>query len=457
MDTCIKKILQGVYHHIPERFRLGYGVYAQTRRMCTQFDHADRETICSWQFQKLTEVINYAWNQLPGYRELWTKAGFSPEKFHTLDDFRRIPCVSREMISQNLSLFSAKHTRKFCKNTTGGSSGTPLVFYDYTTWSYRENGFVFDLWNRVCPGIKLNDRNVILRGAKLEAPCGYRFGSDSLYLSSYDLDKAHAEKFKELIEQFKPVYLQAYPTALTLFISVMKQYGMKINWPIKAIMLGSEPLYDYQKRLFKEFFQAPLSFWYGHTERLILAGNCKESDNFHIFPHYGYAEVLNGNNESVKEGEVGELTGTTFWNFATPLIRYRTQDFAELGSSFCPECKRNFQILNRIEGRAQDFVIDKRGIPLTLTALIFAQHFSAFSHLSQMQLEQEVPGKVTLSVVPLDSFTEEDEKELCGKITGAARNELEITIKYVKDIPRTIRGKQKILIQHIDISKYLHL
>ena len=66
---------------------------------------------------------------------------------------------------------------------------------------------------------------------------------------------------------------------------------------------------------------------------------------YRLNPLYGYFE-----NRCV-EGQF-EIVGTSFWNDVMPLIRYCTKDFGFIG--------KNGE-LEKIDGRAQEFLIDKLG------------------------------------------------------------------------------------------------
>ena len=92
---------------------------------------------------------------------------------------------------------------------------------------------------------------------------------------------------------------------------------------------------------------------------------------------YGLAEV-----------EDGHLLGTSYHNFDMPLIRYDTGDLVE-------EVDGGFKIK---EGRNGDFIEDKNGKKIPLTALIFGRHHKAFDVADYVQIAQTEPGKATLVV-----------------------------------------------------------
>ena len=70
-----------------------------------------------------------------------------------------------------------------------------------------------------------------------------------------------------------------------------------------------------------------------------------------------------------------------------PFIRYRTGDLATFSSNTC-QCGRNYTLFDDIEGRNYEYVFTKDGRKISLTGLIFGQHFNAFRKIDKMQLLQ---------------------------------------------------------------------
>ena len=146
------------------------------------------------------------------------------------------------------------------------------------------------------------------------------------------------------------------------------------------------------------------------------------------------------------------MVGTSFWSEGTPFIRYRTGDLAERGQIGCARCNRQFEILTRIEGRKQDYVVTTDGGYVTLTALIFAQHFHAFGSIINMQLYQDRVGEVLVKVVPTSAFSDQDINEIKTTMEGAVGGRLSVRVQIVDEIPRTQRGKYRFLEQKLDIK-----
>jgi len=256
------------------------------------------------------------------------------------------------------------------------------------------------------------------------------------------------------IREFRPDFIQAYPSAITILAKYMRKNNIKPFSGLKSLLCGSEILYPWQRELLEETFQCRVYSWYGHTEQVVLAGECEKNIYYHVFPEYGIVELIGKNDKTVtreNENELGEIVATGFNNFTCPFIRYRTMDMAVPTNTNC-ECGRDYALLKRVEGRLQELVVTKDKRLITLTALIFAQHFKAFSKIKEMQLVQEKEGQLIVKVVRTSQYSANDEKEILSKMQRAVSNGLDISFSYVSHIPRTKSGKYKFLIQKLSIE-----
>jgi phenylacetate-coenzyme A ligase PaaK-like adenylate-forming protein len=79
-----------------------------------------------------------------------------------------------------------------------------------------------------------------------------------------------------------------------------------------------------------------------NSEQTVFAGECEESTHhYHIFPGYGIAELIGGNNRPISQpGKPDEAVSTNLTNVICPLIRYRTMAVAAMADKPC-SCGRN--------------------------------------------------------------------------------------------------------------------
>lgn len=453
----LKQCLKYAYGAIP--FSIRYGkVFRETREFLQESQWWSRERLEEYQLVQLSKLLDHAYENVPYYRRVFDERGLKPKDIQDFKDLQQLPYLTKETIRENLPDLVARNypKSKLQYATTGGSTGIPLGFYhEKGVSNEKEWAFMTAQWNRV--GYQFGDKCIVLRGHVVEcASKGKLWKYDpinkNLILSSYHISDETLPKYIARIREFKPDFIQAYPSAITILARFMKEHDVEPFPGIKAILCGSENLYSWQRELLEEAFQVRVYSWYGHTEMAALAGECEKSNYYHIFSEYGIVELIGDDGMLVTgEDKMGEIVATGLNNFICPLIRYRTMDLAVPTNGKC-ECGRNYPLLKKLEGRLQELVVTKDKRFVTLTALIFAQHFEAFSKVKEMQLVQEKEGILTVKIVKNDRYLDVDEHEIWSKMQRAVGNGLDVNFEYIDFIPRTQYGKYRFLIQKLPIE-----
>ncbi|HMP89038.1 MAG TPA: glycosyltransferase [Kiritimatiellia bacterium] len=443
-------IVRKVASVVPLSLRMG-NKYWWWLKFLKASQHWSKDQITEWQFRRLREMLDFAYRETDGYRQLYKAAGITPEDIRSPDDFRHVPFVTKEMIRDNLEGFSSRHPRRRY-GTTGGSTGIPFGFYHSNEARQIENAFMHSCWSWV--GWKLGTQSGILRGGYVGSPesiSQYDPYLRELRLSSYFLTSATLPKYVEAIKSRGIAVLQAYPSSLNLFCDLLRQNPGTETPPLQLILLGSENIYDWQMEKFRATFpRATIFGWYGQSEQVILAPWCEKNTRYHARPFYSYTELLNDNNDPVSDGEEGELVGTNFHNLHTPFIRYRTMDRAVRGGASCPDCGRQFMVLDRIIGRAQEVIVTSAGRYISMTAI--NMHDELFDGIRQFQFYQDSPGHVTFKYVPSPNLTRDAPARIREKLKQKLGTDVQLTMKHVSQIPRTRSGKFRFLDQRLEIS-----
>jgi phenylacetate-CoA ligase len=435
---------------MPMDVKLG-GSYRKWRSFLRKAERWPPEMIRIWQARRLREIIRHSWDNCEGYRELYRKAGVTPDDIQDVEDLRHLPCVTKQMLQNNLEAFSAPlQGRHYI--TTGGSTGMPLGFYVTRQNRHIENAFMHAGWRWT--GWKPGGCTAVLRGAFVGSKTQlWEYDSywRQLKMTSYYLAPDALPVYLEALQHFQPHTLHAYPSACLCLTDLLEDYGRPVKLPFRFIMLGSENLYDWQvEKLRHAFPQERLFSWYGHTEMAVLAPWCEQRATFHCWPFYGLTEVLDEKGCEVSEGEAGEIVGTSFHVMATPFIRYRTMDMAVKGPPRCPDCRRNFQILNNINGRLQEVIVTADGRYISMTAL--SVHEGIFDALRQFQFRQEEPGRVIFRYVAKHPPLSLDEKtRIRNGLQIKLGEQIELVLQSVAEIPLTSRGKRRVLEQCLPI------
>jgi len=375
---------------------------------------------------------------------------YNAYKSKSLNQF---PLMDKQMIREcALQLRNSDYLsyKKF-NFTTGGSTGEPFHFeiaricglvnrYHsinfYKKIGYKKNDRVFSIDGVQIP-VKLLKSNIYWkRETREELPHG------SIHISAIQLNKVSAIHYYNFLEKERPEFIRSYPSAISELAYYMNENNLKLSFRFKGIVLSAESILDWQITLLKKVFDSPVYGQYGHSEMCVFAYTEPDSLKYTCSPYYGYVEILNEKGLHVKEGEVGNIVVTNYYNEAQYFIRYITGDLAEYGG-----CDRfGFPILNRILGREQDFVYDEEKNKINITALVFGSHYHSFENILKWQIKQREYGKVEFLIVKGKSYTNSDEQELRNSFLKIG---LKSVFNYVDSIPLTLRGKHRLVINEI--------
>ena len=324
------------------------------------FDRRSREELQRYQERQLGEVLRFAVDQVPAYRNLRTTV----ERLPPFEALRAFPLLDKDTVQANQHDFLPRDFDRMphYETTTGGTSGNQLKIYVDDESQYRELGFIHRQWRRV--GYTPRHRKATFRGVSfhdLKPGVYWQYNPiyNELQFSPFHMSESKLETYIDQIIRFSPSYLHGYPSAIDILAEFVLRHHLNDKMPqIQAALLGSEGSTSAQRERIQKAFHTRVYTWYGHSERVVLAGECERNNTYHHFPDYGILEIIGDNgNTCEKEGERGEIVGTGLFNRCMPMIRYRTGDYATRLDSQC-ECGRFWDRFTNVEGRwKQDMVI----------------------------------------------------------------------------------------------------
>jgi len=451
LPTWMKEILAFPLKSISRKRLLGNN-YSTFYKEALDFEYKSANDINEYQFLKLKQLLQFAQEKIPFYRDKWNEYGIKHSDVKSFDDFDKIiPFTTRSELQRNSEKFIPEKYNKadLIKANTGGSTGEPLALYylkGYTRSAY--NAYIDMLWGRF--GYKKGMRYARLRGDDIgKNEFTYDPYRNCLILSSFHLNSESADRYLNLLAKYKIKYISAYPSSLYLMIKLSSYSSFTIP-TLNTIMLGSENILDYQIKDIKSFFGAiNISLSYGHGEFTTISGNCLKSMNYHFSPTYGYAEFCEPSIkiENIENNKIVEIVGTSFLNPAMPLIRYRSQDFGIPVDSVPCECGRVHKTSKTIMGREQEIAVGLNNERITITALVYGRHLNYMNNVQSMQIINYEPGKLHVKVVRSSAFTEKDKIEIIESFSEKKGMPFSAEVEYVESIPLSNRGKQRFLIR----------
>ena len=440
-------------------FYIRYGrQYRKMLQLLEDTEYWDREKLNQYQFEELKKIIEHAFLNVPYYKRMFNEKNLLPSDINSPDDFTKIPFLTKQIIKDNIKHLTANNMPDNRKAylTTGGSTGIPMGFYfEKGVTNIKELAYFVNLWKRV--GFKVGDKSAVIRGDVIQVTGNkfwmYDYLMKNLCFSSYHMTDQNLPFYIERIKHFQPKFIQAYPSAISIFADYLIKNNMINPFPsVRAILCGSENIYDGQRKLIEKAFGCRVFSWYGHAEKSVLAGECEYSSDLHLFPQYGYTELVDSSGNLItEEGKMGEIVCTGFNNYAMPFIRYKTMDLGYWSKGNC-RCHRHYLRLKKVEGRLQELIVSQSGRLISMVAI--NMHSDVFDNVKQFQFYQDKKGVVVFNIVKESSYEEKDTKNIYNELKKKLGTDMKLEIKFVNDIPRTKSGKYRFLIQKIAIKNF---
>lgn len=300
----------------------------------------------------------YAWEHSPFYRSHLRAAGFKAGMRPKLGDLRSIPPIDKDVLSRRADEFLCVAPEKITDiATTSGTTGTPFLCRmteaDLQRLAYNE------YLSFKCAG--LTEADTVLLGVTLDrcfiAGLAYFLGLRMLGCAILRAGVSAPAMHFELMDRVKPTAMVTVPSFARMLAAKAAEAGadLRSNTVEKIVCIG-EPVrasgfvLNEAGRTIEAEWGAKTFSTYGNTELQSALCECEAGMGGHLHPELLHIETLDDEGNPVGEGEVGELTATTFGIEGMPLIRYRTGDCAAIYAAPCA-CGRKTARIGPVIGR----------------------------------------------------------------------------------------------------------
>jgi len=467
--VSLREVKRRYYYFIKRKLHRGYALdpFSILSKL-NRLQWLAKEELEERAFNKLRVLLSHADRNVPLYAKRFKASGIKPEDVKGIRDLARIPIIGKYELKNNFSEAIAGNVpgyRRFLGRTSG-STGEPFQFYQdtYAGPMNLASFWLFNSWFGVKPLSKY------VRISSPQYPSGTyvkpSFSSLSFdglvrtmlnlgplypkyHISALEVTPENTLSIVSKINEYRPQYFEGYVSALVLLAIYMRRYGLSFEFKPKGVMTTSETLAEAQRTQIESVFSCSVFNTYGLLEvGGIVAQECSAREGLHINSDLVLVEVVDQNGELCSLGEGGRMIITDLNNFVMPFIRYDTGDVGVQGD-FC-SCGRGFPLIKRIQGREADYVETASGDRIPLVSIshpLFAVF--GFSHyIDEFQYVQRKKGKITLKVVPRESYTPHVETAIQNSIRKLLESiEIDVDIKVVERIQPLRSGKRPILVK----------
>lgn len=374
-----------------------------------------RDALNALQIKRLVRILDYAYANVPHYRQTFDAANVKPADCKVLADIARFPFMVKSDLRDHypFGLFAVPRMKLARLHASSGTTGKPTVVGytpgDLDCWA--------DLMARslACGGAVPGDIVHNAYGYGLfTGGLGAHYGAERLGCTVVPVSGGATERQVALLKDFGAHVLCATPSYALNIAEVAERMGVDLRGStLRLGMFGAEPWSSAMRRDLQRRLGIRAIDIYGLSEIMGpgVACECSVSQNgLHGWEDHFLFEIIDPKTlQPLPLGETGELVITTLTKEALPMIRYRTRDITSLSDEPC-RCGRTHIRIMRVTGRDDDMLII-RGVnvyPSQVEAVLVG--FSGLSPHYQIVLTRQGA---------LDAMTVEIEQMADGRTAGA--------------------------------------
>ena len=405
-------------------------------------DFLDAEASREDQERRLRNTISWAAETVPHYREMFRREGLDPRSISTLEDLKQIPFLEKETVRERPQSLRSERVpdRQTIPAHTSGTTGTALRLY-YTKealgWEYGVT------WRqRRWFGIQLGDSFATFGGQHVVpfhqlVPPFWRhdWPGARMIFSLYHMSPENLVHYARELHRPRYRFWQGYPSSIGLISQYLLSVGVELGDAAPAaVFTSSETLLDFHRDRIAEVTEAPVADRYGNAEFSVSALQCPEG-RYHVDTEFCVLEI--DPHEETDEWVRGEVISTGFANRAMPFIRYRTGDIATLLKNETCACGRARPLIERIDGRLEDYVITPEGRRIGRMDHVFKDTLE----VKEAQIYQPSIDQLIVRIVPGAGYDNSAEARVTRELRSRIGTQIKISYELCESLPREANGK----------------
>ena len=314
----------------------------------------------------LADQVERCYERAPFYRRKLGAAGVRPEHVRTADDLRRLPFTTKDELRASqeaeppLGDFACADPVEVVRvHLTSGTTGRPLVL-GYTLGDLRTSSRV---GARAFWAAGARPEDTVLHCLSYSFYTGGLADHDALEetgATMVPVGLGQSARLLELWDDLRPTALFSTLTYPLYLAEQAQEAGLDPRaLGLRKLIVSGEPggqMAATRTRV-EELWGAVLGDTYGLSDVWgTLAGECEERDGLHFTGQDAalveLVEPESGEAVGLEPGARGELVFSHLAREATPVLRFRSRDVAEIVAVDCP-CGRS-SVRFRVVGRSDD-------------------------------------------------------------------------------------------------------
>lgn len=406
------------------------------------------------QWRKLEALLRHAYRNVPYYRTLFDQAGLRLESIQSPGDLSQIPYLTKDIIRAHTDALRATDVPadQITRFNTGGSTGTPLVFYI----DKRRVGYdvAANLRAKRWWGIEMGDREVVFWGSPIEVD-KQGFGRElrdrllnTKLFSAFNMNDERMRTYAETIRRYRPRHLFGYPSTIALFCQFARANGFDLTGAgVRVAFVTAEVLYTHQRELIEQTFHCRVANQYGARDGGFIAHECPQG-GMHVTAENVYLEFIpTGGGDAPG----GEIVVTHLDNYGFPFIRYKMGDIGAPSDQPCG-CGRGLPCMRVVEGRVTDFIVTPSGRIMHGLSLIYVLRDRP--GIDKFKIIQRATDSVVIRIIKNAKYQADDSEQIVRQIQERMGARIQVALEFVEDIPAERSGKFRYVVSEV-VHEYI--
>lgn len=423
--------------------------------MAQRLFQGERTDLLEYQRKQFDELLLYAYKHVPYYHKIFDEIGLIEEDKVCRDKIKNIPILTKEIIrTEGEKLWSDEYmSRKFYKNTSGGSTGEPVTFLQDKQYFNKNFGdkILFGLLNNKYPG----DKELKIWGSErdiLDGTIGLKeklvnFAYNRELINSFILDEEKIKFCIERINKSKPKQIWTYADSIYSIAQYVNDNKLNVYSKLNIITTAGVLFDEMREEIKKAFPESRILNQYGSREAGAIGIETEPGEGFRIFEHSVLVEVETEEG-SIKEEGFGKLLVTNLTNYSMPLIRYSIGDMGTV-RLWEEGDKGSFSTIEKLSGRINMHFKTRTG------KIIHGEYFTHLFYekewIENFKVIQHDYEDIEFRIVVKSGFErkEEDIKDMVEK-AKVVMPECNVTITYHNELDKLASGKYQFVVSEVN-------
>jgi phenylacetate-CoA ligase len=399
----------------------------------------EREELEQIQLERLQWQLQRCYRGSEFYRNRFREAGIAPEDIRSLEDMAHVPFVTKQELRDEQIAFPpfgryvVSPQRDWAElHPSTGTTGVPVN----TIWSYNDVKNITSWTARTMWNFGVRPGDIVQNGFSYGlwvAGMSTHYACKEIGCFVIPIGAGLTERQIDYFVNPGSTVLLGTPSFALYIAERMKEKGISPeNLPLRLGCFGGEGGTEIPST--RKKIEAGLGIdaydYYGLAEiGPTVSSECKQKKGLHWCEDHIFLEVVDPDTKKrCAAGDIGVLVMTHLTKEATPMIRYWTNDYAQLDLTRCPCGRTHARSEGGILGRADDMVIYRgaKFYPVQVEKVV--RSFKVLGDEFRIELAtDEMRGTDVCTVVAEIVDPKMDQKALADRLKKRLKEELLVT------------------------------